>query len=285
MTLLERIAGQVLAKHGVPSAKTLKKLSRIDMGVSGFSIQEHADDPITKIDKEARTLTITIAPQRFRPLGAYKALVKVALTLMPEADLTNVPEALRWLSASDLTTDQIDDGTRYMCIRSWTPGPAPIPYTRAMLLRRRSADVAGPLYVFVLAFGNLSFQIVVPAPQQDRHLIGQTIALRSVPIFPFLDKERVRGPTRYWEQDLSSTAPQSGNATVVFHFDSVSELPRPPIRIEQIASPIRRHHSQRETLIGLGLNRIGRTTEVPDTEATRGMIAKVRHLVRLIERG
>ena len=54
------------------------------------------------------------------------------------------------------------------------------------------------------------------------------------------------------------------------------------LRIEQVGSPIRRHHGQRETLIGLGLNRIGRVSTVPDTPQTRGMIAKVRHLVRLL---
>ena len=53
------------------------------------------------------------------------------------------------------------------------------------------------------------------------------------------------------------------------------------IKIEQIGSAIRRHHSQRETLIGLGLNKIGRVKEVADTPATRGMIAKVAHLVRV----
>ena len=41
---------------------------------------------------------------------------------------------------------------------------------------------------------------------------------------------------------------------------------------------------QRETLIGLGLNKIGRTRELPDTPMTRGMIAKVKHLVRVVER-
>jgi large subunit ribosomal protein L30 len=55
------------------------------------------------------------------------------------------------------------------------------------------------------------------------------------------------------------------------------------IKVEQIGSPIRRHHSQRETLVGLGLNRIGRVAEVPDTPATRGMIAKVQHLVRVVD--
>jgi len=55
------------------------------------------------------------------------------------------------------------------------------------------------------------------------------------------------------------------------------------IKIEQTGSPMRRHHSQRETLIGLGLNRIGRVAQVPDTPETRGMIYKVRHLVRVVD--
>ena len=38
------------------------------------------------------------------------------------------------------------------------------------------------------------------------------------------------------------------------------------IKVKQIGSPIRRHHDQRETLIGLGLNRIGRVAELPDTD-------------------
>jgi large subunit ribosomal protein L30 len=58
---------------------------------------------------------------------------------------------------------------------------------------------------------------------------------------------------------------------------------RKTIKIKQIGSPIRRHHDQRETLIGLGLNRIGRVRELQDTPSARGMLAKVAHLVRVIE--
>jgi large subunit ribosomal protein L30 len=55
------------------------------------------------------------------------------------------------------------------------------------------------------------------------------------------------------------------------------------IKIEQIGSPIRRRHDQRETLVGLGLNRVGRVAELPDNPATRGMIDKVRHLIRVVD--
>jgi large subunit ribosomal protein L30 len=55
------------------------------------------------------------------------------------------------------------------------------------------------------------------------------------------------------------------------------------VRIKQVGSAMRRDHSQRETLVGLKLNKIGRIAELADTPATRGMIAKVAHLVRVVE--
>ena len=55
------------------------------------------------------------------------------------------------------------------------------------------------------------------------------------------------------------------------------------IKVEQTGSPQRREHSQRETLIGLGLNKIGRTKDLPDTPETHGMIRKIQHLVRVVD--
>jgi large subunit ribosomal protein L30 len=53
------------------------------------------------------------------------------------------------------------------------------------------------------------------------------------------------------------------------------------LRVTQIGSPIGREHDQRETLIGLGLNKRHRTRELEDTPSVRGMIRKVHHLVRV----
>lgn len=55
------------------------------------------------------------------------------------------------------------------------------------------------------------------------------------------------------------------------------------ILVEQIASPARRVAAQRQTLVGLGLNKIGRKASVPDTPASRGMIEAVKHLVRVVD--
>ena len=55
------------------------------------------------------------------------------------------------------------------------------------------------------------------------------------------------------------------------------------LTLVQSKRAIGREGSQRKTLIGLGLNKIGRTRELEDTPAVRGMINKVKHLVRVEE--
>ncbi|HZC16302.1 MAG TPA: 50S ribosomal protein L30 [Caulobacteraceae bacterium] len=55
------------------------------------------------------------------------------------------------------------------------------------------------------------------------------------------------------------------------------------VTVRQTASPIRRKSDQRATLVGLGLNRVGRVSTLVDTPSVRGMIAKVAHMVRVEE--
>ena len=55
------------------------------------------------------------------------------------------------------------------------------------------------------------------------------------------------------------------------------------IVVKQIGSPVRRPAKQRETLIGLGLNKMHKTRELEDTPSVRGMVNKIPHLVTIIE--
>ncbi len=55
------------------------------------------------------------------------------------------------------------------------------------------------------------------------------------------------------------------------------------VRVTQIGSPIGRRKDQRQTLVGLGLNKMHRTRELEDTPSVRGMIDKVKHLVEVGE--
>jgi large subunit ribosomal protein L30 len=55
------------------------------------------------------------------------------------------------------------------------------------------------------------------------------------------------------------------------------------ITLEQVRSPNRRPEVQTQTLIGLGLNKLGRKATVEDTPAVRGMLRKVSHLVEVVD--
>ena len=55
------------------------------------------------------------------------------------------------------------------------------------------------------------------------------------------------------------------------------------VTVEQKGSPIGRTKDQEDTLKGLGLNKLRRTSTLEDTPAVRGMIRKVQHLVRVVD--
>ena len=55
------------------------------------------------------------------------------------------------------------------------------------------------------------------------------------------------------------------------------------LTVRQTGSPIRRKNDQRATLVGLGLNKVGRERELEDTPSVRGMIAKVQHMVEIVD--
>ncbi|NHO33264.1 50S ribosomal protein L30 [Acetobacter fallax] len=61
----------------------------------------------------------------------------------------------------------------------------------------------------------------------------------------------------------------------------MSEAKTTTVRVTQTASGNGRKPGQQATLIGLGLNKIGRTRELQDTPSVRGMLRKVAHLIKV----
>jgi len=55
------------------------------------------------------------------------------------------------------------------------------------------------------------------------------------------------------------------------------------LKVRQTGSPIRRPQDQRATLVGLGLNKMGKVRELEDTPSVRGMIKKISHMVEIVE--
>ncbi len=85
----------------------------------------------------------------------------------------------------------------------------------------------------------------------------------------------------------AAAAPKAEAPKVVAHKKPAARVrkapaaDKPTVIVTQVGSPIGREAYQRQTLVGLGLNKIGRTRELEDTPAVRGMIARVAHLLRV----
>lgn len=65
----------------------------------------------------------------------------------------------------------------------------------------------------------------------------------------------------------------------------MADTKKATVKVTQTGSPIGRRGDQRATLVGLGLNKMHRTRELEDTPSVRGMIDKVKHLVRVEDAG
>ncbi len=62
----------------------------------------------------------------------------------------------------------------------------------------------------------------------------------------------------------------------------MNNMTKKNIKIIQVKSGIGRKSDQKKTLVGLGLNRVGRIRELEDTPSVRGMVNKVSHLVKIL---
>jgi hypothetical protein len=213
-------SAQVKGKKGVPKLRSRQKLSRAEINEHGVSFQEHADDPMISIDETTRTARLKLKHQRYRPLGVYKALTKMALTLMPEHELNAFPEAMKWIKAPIAQGAIVKPS---ICLRTFIPGPRPIPEPHVILLRRKPGkDV--PYSMLFLATGNTSFQVIVPCPVHDGE--GHAYSFPPVPMTTFLNLDLAQGPPLHYQEDLSSPDLVDAPSEMTFHFDELKPTPK-----------------------------------------------------------
>jgi hypothetical protein len=206
-------SAQVKGKKGVPTLRSQQKLSRAEVNEHGFSFQEHEGDAILSTDETTRTVRLKLKHQRYRPLGVYKALTKVALTLMPEHELNAFQEAMKWIKAP-IARGAIMKPS--ICLRTLIPGPRPIPAPHVILFRRKPGkDV--PYSMLFLATGNTSFQVNVPCLAHDveRH----TYRFPPVPMTTSIDLDLAQGPPLHYQEDLSSPDLIDAPSEMTFHYD------------------------------------------------------------------
>ncbi|CAK0780196.1 HNH endonuclease 5 domain-containing protein [Gammaproteobacteria bacterium] len=217
----QRTIAQVRGKKGVPSYKSIKKKSRMDMDENGIIIKSYEDDLLCEIDEENHQLKILVNYQPYIPAAVFKCLAKIALSTLPVGKLKYFQETIKWI------LDETHDKNMFpysplMSLHTFVPGPHPHRGIKLLNLERKNDSLKVPYLIGIVAFANFIYQINVPSIEKDKHLFGSNIDISYFPT-PF-DVNNIYGDVKRTVLDLSSYE-RTENTTrpVTMRFDSIEK--------------------------------------------------------------
>jgi len=177
-TLPAHTFGQVRGFRKIPSLKTGDVRLDMNPGNLRIDIDPATLDQIISEDPENHTVTVSIQMQPYRPLGVYKAFVKMAVTLVPPDELCHFQEALRWLASEGVAENAVSDGFGSCCIQTFAQKTYKFPIV--WLLRRKETSSV-PYATFVLSFGSFMYQIFLTGEAMEARCDRDPAQL---PVFP-----------------------------------------------------------------------------------------------------
>ena len=201
-----RTMGRIRGK-GIPTFKSADGTMRVEVDASGqlrMSVRE--DDPRMEVDEANKRLTIHFVRQPYVPMGVFKCLTKMALAVMPQADLPRCAHLGKWLREDKHSYESFPYRPLVTLVQ-FTPGPLPNDVITYYLLRRKDGVEDCFFMQFVLQFGNIIFQIGLPFPVEDKPLL---VGKRNVSLAyfgnPWLGKhEELFGKVACYTLDLTSS--------------------------------------------------------------------------------
>ncbi|MHC1752589.1 HNH endonuclease [Humidesulfovibrio sp.] len=179
-TSTERTFYNVDGKKGVPSIRSDDHKSRIEMTERGLRITSQENSSFVALDEVNKELTVKRKTPKFVPRLAYKCLVKMALSMMPEEDFECFKELVQWIMIRDFRGDKIEADS-LLVQKSFTPVSRVVDHVAAMLFRRRDDNIYLPHFIFNLEFSNFTYCLALPFSKKDAHLQGK---MTSYPSFP-----------------------------------------------------------------------------------------------------
>lgn len=188
-----RIAG----KNGVPSLHKSAKEPGWSISYDpkfGHDIKQYEQDPAFEVDEVNQRIIFHLVRDPYTPVAVLKAFVKVALTLMPEEEISQFSEAIKWIGEIDHSKSFLD---KFPLIWTFLPGHMPNDLITVWLLRRKPSVSDVPYAFMILAYGNDVFQVAIPSLQQDQIINGKNMTIPPFPTPGSPNPERYgRGITR-----------------------------------------------------------------------------------------
>lgn len=221
---LYRTIGLIPGKNGVPSFKDEKKYLRIEEKLGELEINQSPHDEVIKFKRDCQQFNIELLMQPHTPVAVYKCLAKMAISLMPEKELNNFREVIEWINAEDHHTlksfEGLDSSLKF-CLLAVTPGAMPYRDIHTLLFKRKLETDPVPYMIYVVALGNLLFQIIIPSPQKDQILDKKQVGIECYRV-PFHTKYNSYEQTQPKVIDLSSSeVARNGIFNLLMAFETI----------------------------------------------------------------
>lgn len=213
-----RIAGQIAGKKGIPNYRTNNKKNRIEFNDLP-TIKSQIGEEFFLVDNEKKEITVKLHQEAHIPLAVYKAILKIAISIIKEkSELDAFSHTIDWLLNPDLTISVIKPA---LLMHAFVPGPRPTNGVAVSLFRRKAEIPNVPYAIFIIAFGNVVFQLVVPSHVDN----GLTISFQ-LPFFPspFELIGWPYGDLKFGSSDLSDTKKISKEFPMVYSFDQMIKV-------------------------------------------------------------
>lgn len=183
ITLPYRTINLIKGKKKIPSYKTQDQKARIDIEdvqKRFFKIEAREDSDFIKLNEKENSINIEYDLQSHIPSAAYKALVKMSLSVMPNSELENFTIVNSWIQEKDHSKSFMNP---LKVLMTFIPGINPLKKTIIFLFKRHSSDNKYPECTFVLAFGNVMYQIVVPTNNEIKQVQSTKTILKFLSPF------------------------------------------------------------------------------------------------------
>ncbi|WP_075256208.1 HNH endonuclease [Herbaspirillum camelliae] len=170
---------RIYGKNGVPTLKNKRDGWRIecDDGTE-LRVSHNRIDSVFEVDEAQKLIRFNLKRGPFVPLAVRKALVKIGLTLLPEVEVPNFAEAIRWIRDPEHPNERM---VRMPVLRTLRPGPMNGQMISAAVLRRSEHSGGLPYAFLILSIANETYQVMLPSPQLDPPLDA---APMQMPVFP-----------------------------------------------------------------------------------------------------
>ncbi|WP_076866153.1 HNH endonuclease [Bradyrhizobium mercantei] len=217
-----RLFARTKGKSGIPTIKQGPDGGwRIEPRDTGIEMMHGAENAVMDVDEAAKTLTFRINRDSYVPIAVLKALVKMGLSLIPDANVADFRTAFAWIKDAD---HRNEISMAQSVLWTFVPGPTAGNTISLLVLRRKNDFLKLPFMMFNLRYGNDSFQILLPSPEKDWAIAGSSIGLPPFPV-SVDDNPALHGQPIRRRVDLSGSAVVTGEeVTIQATYDEPKKL-------------------------------------------------------------